>query len=274
MNDVLLLAATLVAGLLIGTLVTLAVTRRAGGGRGAGDLRRDLDAYRDDVANHYAETARKVDALTRAYKDVYDHLETGAYRLVGEEALRARLADTKATTVTLEGIGPRRLESTTTATTPAAAATDAAASETPGTAVSTTGTPTPDGQTEGALPDWSARDVAADNVPDAWTPTDANDGTEDEAGTTGQRPENAHDVRIGETDDSATDPTATTVGAAATKNGEPDAHPTHASDAAAGETDSDDRKPAAAQAGAGDGHGHDDERKDDDRAGEPAARTP
>ncbi len=166
MNDVLLPALTLLAGLILGALVTLAVTRRAGGGRSAGDLRRELDQYRDDVANHYADTARKIDTLTRAYKDVYDHLEEGAHRLVGEEPLRARLQDAAPTTVTLEGIGARRLEATTPATSDAAgsrpmegAATDDAER----------GPHAPSAEEAESLPDWEASDVEAANVPDAWT---------------------------------------------------------------------------------------------------------
>jgi len=177
MNDVLLPALTLLAGLILGALVTLAVTRRAGGGRSAGDLRRELDQYRDDVANHYADTARKIDTLTRAYKDVYDHLEDGAHRLVGEEPLRARLQDAAPTTVTLEGIGARRLDATTSATSHGAGT-----GPVEGTATDDAerGPHAPSAEDAESLPDWEASDVEAANVPDAWTtpaedPQDATD---------------------------------------------------------------------------------------------------
>jgi uncharacterized membrane-anchored protein YhcB (DUF1043 family) len=100
------------AGLLVGALVgaagALIALRRGEGGAAAS--RRELDAYRDEVASHYAETARRVDALTHAYKAVYDHLEEGAYRLVGEDELKRRLDDASRDPVTLEGIGRRALD--------------------------------------------------------------------------------------------------------------------------------------------------------------------
>lgn len=105
-----LVLAGLVIGLLLGGLIGLLVLRRTGDGRTARDLREELDDYRDQVANHYAETAKRVDDLTQAYKSVYDHLEQGAVRLVGEEELRRRLEDTASGPVTIEGIGRKALD--------------------------------------------------------------------------------------------------------------------------------------------------------------------
>lgn len=102
------------AGVLIGTLVgglgALIALRRDEDGVNPRELRNELDAYRDEVAQHYTETAKRVDALTQAYKSVYDHLEEGAFRLVGEQELRERLDDDTAEPVTLEGIGRRALD--------------------------------------------------------------------------------------------------------------------------------------------------------------------
>jgi uncharacterized membrane-anchored protein YhcB (DUF1043 family) len=100
------------AGLLVGALagaVGAAIALRRGDGASAAS-RRELSEYRDEVAAHYAETARRVDALTHAYKAVYDHLEEGAYRLVGEDELKRRLDDASRDPVTLEGIGRRALD--------------------------------------------------------------------------------------------------------------------------------------------------------------------
>jgi uncharacterized membrane-anchored protein YhcB (DUF1043 family) len=112
MNTDLSLWLLVLAGLLVGALVgaagALIALRRGEGGAAAS--RRELDAYRDEVASHYAETARRVDALTHAYKAVYDHLEEGAYRLVGEDELKRRLDDASRDPVTLEGIGRRALD--------------------------------------------------------------------------------------------------------------------------------------------------------------------
>lgn len=107
----LLLIAGLLVGALIGGAAMLTIERRSRGSEhDVRQVRRELDAYRDDVAQHYAETAKRVNQLTHAYKDVYDHLEGGAYRLVGEEELRRRLDDAAPRPVTLEGIGQRSLQ--------------------------------------------------------------------------------------------------------------------------------------------------------------------
>jgi uncharacterized membrane-anchored protein YhcB (DUF1043 family) len=106
----LLIAAGVLVGALIGGAIALLVLRRAGGGGDVNTLKGELDDYRREVAEHYVETAKRVDALTHAYKAVYDHLEDGAYRLVGEQELRARLEDAGSEPVTIEGIGQRVLQ--------------------------------------------------------------------------------------------------------------------------------------------------------------------
>src|SRR6056297_3654419 len=104
----LLILAGVLVGALLGGAIALFVLRR--GGPGSGSLRHEFDDYRRDVAEHYVETARRVDALTHAYKAVYDHLEDGAYRQVGESELRQRLEDASHEPVTIEGIGQRVLQ--------------------------------------------------------------------------------------------------------------------------------------------------------------------
>ncbi len=108
LSPLLLVLVGLLVGALAGAAGALIALRRSEGGAAAS--RRELDAYRDEVAAHYAETARRVDALTHAYKAVYDHLEEGAYRLVGEDDLKRRLDDASGDPVTLEGIGRRALD--------------------------------------------------------------------------------------------------------------------------------------------------------------------
>ncbi|MEX2501450.1 MAG: DUF1043 family protein [Trueperaceae bacterium] len=105
-----LLAAGAMIGAAVGGAITLMLVRRNRGDETTvRSLQRDLAEYRSDVAAHYAETAKRVDALTHAYKDVYEHLEDGAYRLVGETELRRRLHDARNEPVTLEGIGRKAL---------------------------------------------------------------------------------------------------------------------------------------------------------------------
>lgn len=107
----LLIAGGALLGALVGGAVALLVVRRGDADpdtvRG---LRREMEDYRREVADHYVETAKRVDALTHAYKSVYDHLEDGAYRLVGERELRDRLEAASSEPITIEGIGQRVLQ--------------------------------------------------------------------------------------------------------------------------------------------------------------------
>lgn len=110
LNPWLLLIAGLLVGALVGGLAILFMERR---NRGSDEdiraARRELDDYRQEVADHYVETAKRVNSLTHSYKAVYDHLEDGAHRLVGEGELRRRLDAPGAEPVMLEGIGQRSL---------------------------------------------------------------------------------------------------------------------------------------------------------------------
>jgi hypothetical protein len=172
-----LLAAALAAGLLLGGLITWFATRQAGGGRSAAHLKEELETYKRDVAAHYAETAKRVDALTKAYKDVYDHLEDGAYRLVGEEELRRRL-DGGSEPVTLPGLGPRPLAEPTPDGAPPAGAGDPA--------------PTPDGAPDGALDPAPTDDRAPDDdAPSAAAADDAPDEVTSDATPSDDAPDDA-----------------------------------------------------------------------------------
>jgi len=73
------------------------------------ELETQLDEYQREVSDHFVETASLVNNLTRSYKAVYDHLESGAYRLVGEEALQKRLKDVESKPILIEPLGTRGL---------------------------------------------------------------------------------------------------------------------------------------------------------------------
>ncbi len=70
------------------------------------DQEQELDSFKEEVSDHFVETASLVNQMTQSYKAVYEHLEKGAYKLVGEENLQKRLADVQAE---LEFIGQPRL---------------------------------------------------------------------------------------------------------------------------------------------------------------------
>ena len=99
MDLVLWIGGSLIVGGVFGAVLTAFILGR--GRTESGDmrqLRHELDDYRQEVAEHFIETAARVNtltnsyrALTDSYKAVYQHLEQGAYRLVGEDARQAQL---------------------------------------------------------------------------------------------------------------------------------------------------------------------------------------
>lgn len=58
----------------------------------------ELDEYQQDVAKHFMATSKKVSDLTQSYRDLHEHLATGALRLtsteIGKELIDA--GDTRA----------------------------------------------------------------------------------------------------------------------------------------------------------------------------------
>ncbi len=71
-------------------------------------LEEEFADYRTEVSDHFVETAAMVNQLTSSYKNVYDHLEKGAYKLVGEEELHKRLENVESQPVLLEYIGVKQ----------------------------------------------------------------------------------------------------------------------------------------------------------------------
>lgn len=47
--------------------------------------RQELDQYQREVAQHFADTAKLVNSMTQSYKDVHDHLASGALQLTNPE---------------------------------------------------------------------------------------------------------------------------------------------------------------------------------------------
>jgi uncharacterized membrane-anchored protein YhcB (DUF1043 family) len=53
----------------------------------------ELSAYQGDVQEHFVETAKAIDDLTRSYQGVFEQLERDAHRLVGEAHFRGALEE-------------------------------------------------------------------------------------------------------------------------------------------------------------------------------------
>lgn len=62
---------------------------------------REHEQLKNQVADHFVETAQRVNQLTDSYKDVMDHLRQGAINLVDRQTLEKRLpqSDSEAVTV-------------------------------------------------------------------------------------------------------------------------------------------------------------------------------
>jgi uncharacterized membrane-anchored protein YhcB (DUF1043 family) len=111
MGTLVLIGGALLAGAVLGAAGAMLLARRDRGDSEKLELlRSELDGYKQNVSEHFVQTAELVNELTRSYKAVFDHLEQGAYRLVGEEALRRQLANVDAEPVKLEYIGSRDRE--------------------------------------------------------------------------------------------------------------------------------------------------------------------
>lgn len=54
--------------------------------------KQELDQYQREVAEHFASTAKLVQNLTRSYKEVHDHLASGALKLTSPEITQQVLA--------------------------------------------------------------------------------------------------------------------------------------------------------------------------------------
>lgn len=54
--------------------------------------RQELDQYQREVATHFAETAKLVQNLTQSYKEVHDHISSGALQLTSPEITQQVLA--------------------------------------------------------------------------------------------------------------------------------------------------------------------------------------
>lgn len=89
MYDLTIVIAAAVAALIIGLVLGLLIGRRSSpAGQKHREVERKLDqilqdkkAYEDDVVEHFSDTARLLNNLTESYRDVHNHLATGATTL-------------------------------------------------------------------------------------------------------------------------------------------------------------------------------------------------
>jgi uncharacterized membrane-anchored protein YhcB (DUF1043 family) len=93
-------------GIGLGSIVTYALASRSNRNQ---NLQTELDQlnrrfieYRDQVSQHFMHTSDLVQEMTRSYRDVYEHLATGAFQLCGEQAETPSLGHQSPETLTTE----------------------------------------------------------------------------------------------------------------------------------------------------------------------------
>ena len=103
-----------IIGLLIGgTGVAIWLKRREGSPESVASLKRENAQFREEVNEHFVQTAELINQLTDSYKAVFDHLSEGAEMLVEPDVVRERMPQVTDEEVRLKRIGkPVPAEST------------------------------------------------------------------------------------------------------------------------------------------------------------------
>lgn len=99
---------SLLVGIAIGGFGAHFLLPRARVHRAEQKVRKEFEDYREQVAEHFARTAGLINQLTDSYKDVFEHLQSGANRLLDEDQLREKLSDESGKTITLPRLGYHR----------------------------------------------------------------------------------------------------------------------------------------------------------------------
>jgi len=89
--DIWWIVAALVIGILVGAAGFWLATRKGGApGTSVRQLKQENEKFREEVNDHFVQTAELINRLTDSYKAVFDHLSDGAGRLVEDKVIRER----------------------------------------------------------------------------------------------------------------------------------------------------------------------------------------
>lgn len=102
------IAGAIVGILLGGTAVWLLLDSKKGGADSVETLKRENERFREEVNEHFVQTAELINQLTDSYKAVFDHLSEGAEKLVDEKAVRDRMPQVGNEEIRLKRIGAPR----------------------------------------------------------------------------------------------------------------------------------------------------------------------
>jgi uncharacterized protein len=98
----------LVVGLLAGGGVVWVYSTRVSKPDSVESLKQENARFREEVNDHFIQTAELINRLTDSYKAVFDHLSDGADKLVEEKAVRERMPQVTDQEVRLKHIGAPR----------------------------------------------------------------------------------------------------------------------------------------------------------------------
>ncbi|MGY6587517.1 MAG: ZapG family protein [Wenzhouxiangella sp.] len=103
----------LLLGLLIGGVgVWFWLKSRPGAAQSVASLQKENQQFREEVNQHFVQTAELINQLTDSYKAVFDHLSDGAERLVDQKTIEERMPRVGNQEVRLKRIGSREGDAT------------------------------------------------------------------------------------------------------------------------------------------------------------------
>lgn len=92
-SEVIYLLTGLLAGAILGILLTLGFNKLRAGRVSAAGVRKEMDEYQAQVEAHFEETSKKFKSMSEQYKDLYQHLSVGATTLCRPDNVAAGLTD-------------------------------------------------------------------------------------------------------------------------------------------------------------------------------------
>ncbi|MDT8437446.1 MAG: DUF1043 family protein [Wenzhouxiangellaceae bacterium] len=105
MDMVIWLVIGLVVGGAIGAVLAWWWSRGHGGEQNLAAIKAENEQFRGEVNQHFVETARLINQLTDSYKAVFDHLSSGAEKLVDEKTLAEQMPRVSSREVRLRHLG-------------------------------------------------------------------------------------------------------------------------------------------------------------------------
>ena len=100
----------------------LASRKGAAPGTSMHQLKQENEKFREEVNDHFVQTAELINRLTDSYKAVFDHLSDGAGRLVEDKVIRERMPQVSGQEIRLKPIGAPRPDTTKAETKPQSSA--------------------------------------------------------------------------------------------------------------------------------------------------------